>query len=431
MSWDIGATSGGGDSWGPAPTGDGGAGDSWGGGGGGWGGGDDAGGDGAGAGDGDGACRVCQQTGHFARDCPDKPEGGGLTGECFNCGQVGHNKADCTNERVERPFDGTCKLCDQQGHRAVDCKSRRPVDWTGIPEMSSTDAWSALIDAAKDKDLDAFRVCLRAYARATMEEFSLPAVEEALREENLGIYLIAMEQETAPNMTIIDLIGYPHRKHVLSVQLSAKPRRAKMAQGWPESPEQNIERLASAGYVKDCGVPLCGNCGELGHVRKHCKQDQVEQTKVQPEVVCVYCQGAGHRARDCPNDRINPYACKNCKQEGHNAKDCPEPRSAEGVECRKCSETGHFSKDVSSRYDRKLSQPLLTADSAPTPPLVPAATADLPTTSPRSVTSPATRTMSSAATVRRRVISRVIAPSPRTGLRSSAPTAARWATPSR
>jgi hypothetical protein len=32
----------------------------------------------------------CNQEGHFARDCPEKPEGGGgLTGECYNCGEVG------------------------------------------------------------------------------------------------------------------------------------------------------------------------------------------------------------------------------------------------------------------------------------------------------------------------------------------------------
>jgi hypothetical protein len=230
----------------------------------------------------------CNQTGHFARECPDKPEGGGLTGECYNCGQVGHNKADCPNERVERPFNGNCnacgveghsarscptnpqkcKLCDQEGHVALNCEGRRTVDWTGIPELSAEDAWKALIDAAQEKDLDVFRICLRAYARAAPDVFSLSAVESALREDGLGVFLIAKQQDIAPNMTIVDLVGNAKRHFVLSIQLSAKPRRAKLAQGWPESPEENLERLSSAGFVQDCGVPMCGNCGELGHIRK-------------------------------------------------------------------------------------------------------------------------------------------------------------------
>jgi hypothetical protein len=134
--------------------------------------------------------------------------------------------------------------------------------------MAAEDAWISLIDAAKEKELDTFRLCLHAYARAVDEQFSLPAVEEALREDGLGVYLIAKQQEIAPNMTIVDLIGNAKKHFVLSIQLSAKPRRAKMAEGWPDTPEQNLERLGSAGFVQDCGVPLCNNCGELGHIRK-------------------------------------------------------------------------------------------------------------------------------------------------------------------
>jgi hypothetical protein len=118
-----------------------------------------------------------------------------------------------------------------------------------------------LVDAAKEKDLDAFRIALKAYARAVDDAFSLPDVEQALREDKLPIYLIAKKQEIAVNNTIVDMVGNAGREFVLSIQLSAKPRRKKMAEGWPESPEENMKRLASCGFVQDIGVPLCSNCG--------------------------------------------------------------------------------------------------------------------------------------------------------------------------
>ena len=75
------------------------------------------------------------------------------------------------------------------------------------------------------------------------------------------------------------------------------------------------------------------------------------------QVKCVNCEEIGHRARDCPIERKDKFACRNCKyvfpsdnivggcyltirrQSGHNAAECTEPRSAEGVECRKCNES--------------------------------------------------------------------------------------------
>lgn len=204
-----------------------------------------------------------------------------------------------------------------------------------------------LVAASDEKDLDAFRLSLRAYARAIDGQFNVSEVESALRDSGLNIFLIALQQEIAPNMTIVDLIGNPDQQYVLTLQFSAQPRRAKLAQGWPADAAENIERLKSAGFVQDRGVPICSNCNELGHIKKHCKQELVEHERKTPIITCIYCHEEGHRARDCPKERVNPFACKNCKQEGHKAVDCPEPRSAEGVECHKCSNTGHFSRDVS------------------------------------------------------------------------------------
>lgn len=216
-----------------------------------------------------------------------------------------------------------------------------------MPELESEEAWRKLIDAAKEKDLDKFRLSLRAYARSIIDVFDLAAVEQALREDGLEVYLIGLKQVLEPNQTIVDIVGNPGREFVLSVQLSAKPRRKALKDNWPENQEENLARLKSAGYVQDRGVPLCSNCNELGHIKKHCKQEIIAKEKVAPDIQCVYCQEIGHRARDCPKERVSLTACKNCKQEGHNAKDCPEPKSAENVTCRKCDKMGHFSRDVS------------------------------------------------------------------------------------
>lgn len=159
--------------------------------------------------------------------------------------------------------------------------------------MDAGDAWTALIEAAKVKDLDTFRTSLRAYARAVEDEFDLAAVEQALREDDLPVYLIANQQEIAPTNVIVDLIGNPEQEFVLSIQLSAKPRRAKLAVGWPESPEENLERLKKAGLVQDSGIPKCANCGEMGHIKKVCfsKQYLLREANTFPEL-----QGRDRRA---------------------------------------------------------------------------------------------------------------------------------------
>lgn len=151
---------------------------------------------------------------------------------------------------------------------------------------------------------------------------------------------------------------------------SPKPRRANAAQGWPASPEENLERLKDAGLPMDRGVPKCGRCGgtyglhafssteananiEVGHTSRGCPEEPMENVD-RVGVKCVNCDADGHRARDCPEPRKDRFACRNCKcvtldlysdsstnltrQSGHSAAECTEPRSAEGVECKRCNE---------------------------------------------------------------------------------------------
>ncbi|KAF2021685.1 hypothetical protein BU24DRAFT_470471 [Aaosphaeria arxii CBS 175.79] len=313
---------------------------------------DDTGGFGGGGGA-DGACRICHQEGHFARECPEKPAGGGLTGECFNCGEVGHNKADCTNAKVEREFTGNCnecgeqghqarncptkppvacRLCGQEGHKALHCTSRRIIDYNGVPELTEQDAWASVVNSCKDNDMDIFRLALRAYARALDDKFDLATVENALREEKYPFYLIARKQEIAITNTIVDLIGNPDREFVLTIQTSAKPRRKMMREGWPATPEENLVRLASAGFVEGRGVPLCGNCG--GHFGKECPN--VEKR------TCRNCHSEDHMAKDC-DQPPNPdnVTCRNCEKLGHFARQCPEAKDWSKVKCTNCGEMGH------------------------------------------------------------------------------------------
>ena len=76
----------------------------------------------------------------------------------------------------------------------------------------------------------------------------------------MNTHLIAKQQEVADTHTIVNLQGAIDQKYAVSIQFTAKPRRAKFAEGWPESPEDNLARLSEAGFIMDRMVPKCTNC---------------------------------------------------------------------------------------------------------------------------------------------------------------------------
>ncbi|BAE54753.1 unnamed protein product [Aspergillus oryzae RIB40] len=76
-------------------------------------------------------------------------------GTCRVCNQEGHPASQCP----ERPPD-VCKNCKMEGHRTIDCKENRKFDLNNVPDKLPEEAWAAMQKASEEKDLEDFReVC--------------------------------------------------------------------------------------------------------------------------------------------------------------------------------------------------------------------------------------------------------------------------------
>lgn len=124
-------------------------------------------------------------------------------------------------------------------------------------------AWAELLQAVNDRDLDDIKGALAKYVKA-IPEMTYVALEQAFRNQDLGVYVIALERELSQTYTNMDLQGNLDQTYTISYRFSENPKRPKEAEGWPASAEENLERLKDAGEPMDRGVPLCGNCDQLG-----------------------------------------------------------------------------------------------------------------------------------------------------------------------
>ncbi|KAK5112715.1 hypothetical protein LTR62_003813 [Meristemomyces frigidus] len=294
-------------------------------------------------------------------------------GACFRCGEQGHSKADCSNPAIEREFTGTCNACGAVGHRRAECPAAGPqlcrickteghqqsecsvnrmiaaYNDMGIEDLSADDAWLKLQVADEEKDVTDIKAYMLSYAKA-YPQITFEELEATFRDKNMHTYLIARKQEVASNHTIVNLQGVGDQEFVVSVQFTNKPRRAKFAEGWPESPEDNLHRLSKAGLPMDRYEQKCHNCNELGHTARSCSEEKNERQALGNE--CAVCNGSGHRARDCRAPRkTGKKSCRNCGSEEHIAKDCPEPRNPETdctnervIKCRNCDALDHLSR---------------------------------------------------------------------------------------
>lgn len=94
----------------------------------------------------DDGCRICKESGHFARECPNKPPG---SDGCRVCGEEGHFARDCPQKGEE-----TCFRCKKPGHRVADCEEPdtrgedgAPAPVTYVPAFD--DSESALFDSTR------------------------------------------------------------------------------------------------------------------------------------------------------------------------------------------------------------------------------------------------------------------------------------------
>lgn len=183
------------------------------------------------------------------------------------------------------------------GHSILACKNPRKIDRSGIEVVQAEAAWEEITAAVGQKDMDDVKEAFLKYVKACpIATYS--DLEDGFRTMGIPLYIIAMERELAPTYTNMDLQGNLDKTYTVSLRFSPEARRPKEALGWPESPEENMERLKDAGQPVDRGIPKCNNCEELGHVSKSCPEDKREPTD-RASVTCFNCEEAGHRMRDC------------------------------------------------------------------------------------------------------------------------------------
>jgi len=164
------------------------------------------------------------------------------------------------------------------------------IDRSSLPDCSEDDAWAMLKDASDDFDAADAREAINILAKANPNVTYLQ-VEKELRKRGLKIFLIGLKKEVAKAFTNVALDGAKDREFTLGIFKAPACPRPVLMPTWPKDAADNLARLENTGVPLERGVPICTNCGELGHVRKNCTQEQEGTDRV--KIHCVLCEEDG------------------------------------------------------------------------------------------------------------------------------------------
>lgn len=182
-----------------------------------------------------------------------------------------------------------------------------------------------LKEASDEIEVGDFREAVQVLAKALNGNLSYGQLEKECRKRKFNIHVIGLKKEVAKAYTNVDLEGNIGRTYTVGYFTSASCPRPVLMPLWPSNVVDNLKRLEDAGVPMERGVPICGNCNSLGHVRKDCPEEKNVFEGV--KVMCALCDMPGHRVRDCKQERPQrkeraPRTCKICGNEDHIAKDC-------------------------------------------------------------------------------------------------------------
>ena len=227
-------------------------------------------------------CRTCNQEGHIAKECPDKP-----AMVCKNCGQEGTLSA---TELQHHPLT-------RLGHIRQNCDNARKMNHDHVADVTPEVAWAKIKQAAAERDIDDAKEAVQEYMKAMNGEPTYREMQEGFIGTDIGLWFIAAERELLPVFSNMDLQGNFGKKFSVSWRFSEKPERPREVDAWPQSREEILARLDDAGEPMNTGRSRCNNCSEIGHIAKECTQEKAERER--PKISCFNCNAEGHRVRDC------------------------------------------------------------------------------------------------------------------------------------